>query len=191
MQKYKIAGFSLPSLFEQSAEKFTKLLLLYNKTHNISGARDKERVFENIKDSLFPLSFLPFLPSSAIDIGSGAGFPAIPLAIVLPECSFTLYEPKPKKSAFLHMVKCELGLDNVEIKSKRIEEDEPFVVDMITSRAVGKAKFLIQLSKDFYNENTMVLLYKGERAKDEVEGLNARIFSREKRQYVLLRGLDA
>jgi 16S rRNA (guanine527-N7)-methyltransferase len=167
------------------------MLLSYNKTHNITGARDKAQIFENIEDSLFPLRFLPSLPTSAIDIGSGAGFPAIPLAMALPECSFILYEPKPKKSAFLHMAKCELKLSNVEIKSKRIEEDEPLVVDMITSRAVGKVKFLIQLSKGFYDKNTLMLLYKGERAKDETAGLNAEIFSRKKRQYVLLRGLDA
>ncbi|MDR2080955.1 MAG: 16S rRNA (guanine(527)-N(7))-methyltransferase RsmG [Campylobacteraceae bacterium] len=180
----------MDSDLRNSCDIFCEMLLSYNKTHNITGARDKAHVFENIEDSLFPLRFLPFLPLSAIDIGSGAGFPAMFLAIALPKCSFILYEPKPKKSAFLHMAKCELKLDNVEIKSKRIEEDKPFVVDMITSRAVGKVKFLIQLSKGFYNKNTMMLLYKGERARDEIEGLNAQIFSRKKRQYVLLRGLD-
>jgi 16S rRNA (guanine527-N7)-methyltransferase len=177
--------------FRQKCDIFCELLLLYNKTHNISGARDRASVFENIEDSLFPLRFLPFSPLSAVDIGSGAGFPAIPLAMALPECRFTLYEPKPKKSAFLYMAKSELSLANVEIKTKRIEKDSPRVVDMITSRAVGEAKFLIQLSKGFYDNNTMMLLYKGERAQSEVAGLNAQIFSHGKRQYVLLRGLNA
>ncbi|MFV0482226.1 MAG: RsmG family class I SAM-dependent methyltransferase, partial [Campylobacteraceae bacterium] len=73
----------LPASFvpkQEEVERFCDLLLMYNKTHNISGSKNKNDVLENMFDSLYPLQFLDFIPKSIIDIGSGAGFPALVLA---------------------------------------------------------------------------------------------------------------
>ncbi|MDR2342078.1 MAG: 16S rRNA (guanine(527)-N(7))-methyltransferase RsmG [Campylobacteraceae bacterium] len=184
-------GFSLPSSFEQSAQNFTKTLLLYNKTHNITGAKDIKSIEENIYDSIYPLQFLESNPENAIDIGSGGGFPAVILALAIPSCCFTLYEPIAKKSAFLHLIKSELNISNINIKTKRIEEDNSKVVDLITSRAVCDTALLIKLSKGFYDKNTIMLFYKGQRADEEILNLtNVKIFSRQKRKYIFIKGLD-
>ena len=63
--------------FWQQIDTFATLLLNYNKTHNISGAKSKEVVLKNVEDSIYPLEFLELDGvKNAIDIGSGAGFPA-------------------------------------------------------------------------------------------------------------------
>jgi 16S rRNA (guanine527-N7)-methyltransferase len=192
VQRYKIADFHLPNFFEQAVEKFTETLLLYNKTHNITGAKNKTDIQENIYDSIYPLQFLKNRPKSAIDIGSGGGFPAVILALAMPSCHFMLYEPVAKKSAFLHLIKSKLGISNMDIKTKRVEEDEPQIVDLITSRAVCDTKLLIKLSKGFYDKNTIMLFYKGQRADSEISDLkNAQIFTREKRKYILIKGSDS
>jgi 16S rRNA (guanine527-N7)-methyltransferase len=191
MRKYETVNFSLPRFFEQNAEKFTAALLLYNKTHNITGAKNSATIHDNIYDSIYPLQFLKVKPKNAIDIGSGGGFPAVILALAMPYCRFALYEPIAKKSAFLHLIKSELDISNIEIKTKRVEEDTPQIVDLITSRAVCDTKLLIKLSKGFYDKNTIMLFYKGQRADDEISDLeNAQIFVREKRKYIFIKGLE-
>ncbi|MDR2790563.1 MAG: 16S rRNA (guanine(527)-N(7))-methyltransferase RsmG [Campylobacteraceae bacterium] len=190
MQKYKITNFSLPPFFEQSMQIFTKFLLLYNKTHNITGIKNAAIADENIYDSIYPLQFLKSSPKTAIDIGSGGGFPAVVLAAAMPSCHFTLYEPAAKKSAFLHLIKNELDISNMNIKTKRIEEDAAKTVELITSRAVCDTALLIKLSKGFYDKNTIMLFYKGQRAEEEILNLkNVQIFTRQKRKYIFIKGL--
>ncbi|MDR0762190.1 MAG: 16S rRNA (guanine(527)-N(7))-methyltransferase RsmG [Campylobacteraceae bacterium] len=192
IKTFHLNGFSLPNCFEQSAQSFAKTLLLYNKTHNITGAKNMADIQENIYDSIYPLQFLESNPKNAIDIGSGGGFPAVILALAVPSCHFTLYEPIAKKSAFLHLIKSELNISNMDVKTKRIEEDEPKSVDLITSRAVCDTGLLIKLSKGFYDKNTIMLLYKGQRAGEEILNLkNVQIFARQKRKYILIKGLDS
>jgi 16S rRNA (guanine527-N7)-methyltransferase len=189
MQKYN--ELNLPPSFHKNAELFAQTLLSYNKTHNITGAKDIKSAYENIYDSVYPIKFFKKTPKSAIDIGSGAGFPALVLSFAMPECHFTLYEPIAKKSAFLHMVKSKMSLENVEIKTKRVEQDEPKVVELITSRAVGDVSLLMKLSKGFYDKSSVMILYKGQRAMNEVLTFkNAQIFTREQRRYVIFEGME-
>ena len=177
-------------LKSQKIKTFANLLLSYNKIHNISGAKNIDDINENIIDSIYALKYFDFVPKSAIDIGSGAGFPAIVLAIALENCEFTLHEPIAKKSAFLHLVKNELNLKNVKIETKRVEDSNIHLVELITSRAVGDTKFLIDISKGFYDENTLFLLYKGSFAKEETkEFSDVKIYERNLRKYVFLKGI--
>ncbi|MDR1285676.1 MAG: 16S rRNA (guanine(527)-N(7))-methyltransferase RsmG [Campylobacteraceae bacterium] len=190
-QKYKLINFSFPNFFEQSVEDFTKMLLLYNKTHNITGSKNATDIQENIYDSVYPLQFLNNEFKNATDIGSGAGFPAVVLALAMPYCHFTLYEPIAKKSAFLHLIKSELDISNIDIKTSRIEKGKPKIVDLITSRAVCGTDLLIKLSKGFYDKNTIMLFYKGQKANEEIANLkNAQIFTRGLRRYILIKGLN-
>ena len=86
----ELENFTLPQEFDGKISLYIKTLLTYNKTHNICGARVEKEALENIYDSIFALNFLDFEPKNAIDIGSGAGFPAIALAIALQNCNFSL-----------------------------------------------------------------------------------------------------
>ncbi len=172
-------------------DEYTKLLLQYNKVHRLSGAKDVSEVDANIEDSLYPMQFLtPSKISTAVDIGTGAGFPGLILAMAYPKIHFTLVEPLMKRTAFLHLVKSKLGLENVTIKSDRIENIEPFEADLITSRAVAKTGALIDLASTFIGEKTVLLFYKGEGVHEELNAAwKSEVINRGKRNYLFIKGL--
>ncbi|WP_120955795.1 16S rRNA (guanine(527)-N(7))-methyltransferase RsmG [Helicobacter mehlei] len=148
---------------------FAHLLLEWGGVHNLSGAKSHQDIKNNIQDSLQVLDFIqPF--RSCLDIGSGAGFPAIPLSLACPHARFILLEPNAKKVAFLHHLKGALGLDNLEIKRVRIEALSPKteLVDLITSRALMQAKDLIALSVPFLRNQGHFLFYKGSQLRTEI-----------------------
>ena len=178
-------------MIEKDYEVFIDLILKYNKVHNITGAKDAESVIRNIEDSLYPMEFLPLdTIKTAIDIGTGAGFPGLILAMALPDIHFTLYEPIAKKSSFLHLIKTTLGLKNVTVSTKRVEQAQAFDVDLISSRAVTNTDMLIELCKDYITPKTLLLFYKGERVDEEVTNLkNYKIYKKDKRNYLLIKDI--
>lgn len=182
----------LPDSFEKQCEKFCDLILQYNKTHNITGAKTRQAVFNNIEDSIYPLNFLHVKDiKQAIDIGSGAGFPGLLLALAMPDTHFTLFEPIKKKSAFLHLAKAILKIDNVSIVSQRIEEAKAFKADLISSRAVTDTNLLITLCKNFIAKKTFLLFYKGENVTQEITHLKEySIYNKGKRNYLLIKDID-
>ncbi len=172
-------------------KKYTQLLLQYNKIHRLSGAKNSAEVEANIEDSLYPSHFVDFSQiKNAVDIGTGAGFPGMILAIAHPSIHFTLVEPLMKRTAFLHLVKSTYDLKNVTIRQARIEDIEPFDADLITSRAVAKTDFLLKLATNFIYHDTQFLFYKGEGVFDEVdEAMEYEIIPRGKRNYLYIKGL--
>ncbi len=186
--------FKSPFCYNQNMKNFntfTKLLLEYNKIHRLSGAKNAHEVEENIEDSLYPMQFLDLEKiKNAVDIGTGAGFPGMILAIAYPDIEFTLVEPLMKRTAFLHLVKSSYGLQNVTIKSDRIENIKSFKVDLITSRAVAKTEFLINLAHEFIGEDSILLFYKGENVYNEIkEEMKTKIIQRGKRNYLFIEGI--
>ena len=104
--------------FKKRLEIYENLFQNYGKVHNISAFKQLEN---EIIDSLKILDFKDFsFAENAIDIGSGAGFPALFLALVL-QTKFTLFEPNAKKAAFLMLAKSELGLGNLSVVKSKIE----------------------------------------------------------------------
>jgi 16S rRNA (guanine527-N7)-methyltransferase len=169
---------------------YTNLLLKYNKVHRLSGSKNEQEVEKNIEDSLYPMNFIDFEKiKKVVDIGTGAGFPGMILAIAFPEVHFTLVEPLMKRTAFLHLVKSTYGLQNVDIIRGRIEDIEAFEADLITSRAVAKTDFLLGLAEGFIGENTEILFYKGENVYDEIhDDMDYEIIKRGKRNYLWIKG---
>jgi len=188
-----MAASLLPDIFWQQVDTFATLLLQYNQTHNISGAKTKEAVLKNVEDSIYPLEYLNVNElKNAIDIGTGAGFPGLLLALALPHVHFTLFEPIAKKSAFLHLAKTTLELKNVDISTNRVEKVTPFKVDLISSRAVTNTKMLVKLCKQFIDPSTTLLFYKGELVEEEIKGLsNCHVYQRDKRYYLIMKDVDA
>ncbi len=177
---------SIPESFLDKAEKYKELLLKWNKTHNLTGAKTAAQIDEFIVDAVEPITFLPPI-HNAMDIGSGAGFPGMILAFALPSTHFTLVEPLQKRSSFLQFVVASLGLTNVTVKSMRVEHLIPQEFDFITSRAVTDTKMLLKLSKPFRTDGTLLLFYKGEKVYDEVdETLNYRVIEKQNRHYLLI-----
>lgn len=146
---------------------YERLFLQYNKVHNISHFKELE---SQIIDSLKVLDFRDLNSiQNAIDIGSGAGFPAVFLALIL-QSDFHLFEPNAKKASFLHLAKTELGLLNIHIHSQKVQDFSPkFKAQLITSRALMKVVPLIKLCEGFFDENSLFLFYKGSELKNEFQ----------------------
>jgi len=176
----------LPENFFYNIQKYKEHLFKWNKIHNLTGAKDEKTLNEFIYDSVFPVSFLPKV-KSILDIGTGAGFPGMILAFALPDTQVTLVEPLAKRASFLQFIKADLGLENVTVVKKRVEEMPTQIFELITSRAVTDTKMLLQLSENFRDENSKLLFYKGERVFDEVdESMPHKIVQTKKRHYLLL-----
>ncbi len=173
--------------FFEKIEQYKALLAKWNKVHNLTGAKSTDQIDDFIVDALFPVTFLPPL-GRAMDIGTGAGFPGMVLAIALPKTRFTLVEPLAKRASFLQFVKADLGLENVEVKAVRVEQLESAPYDMITSRAVTDTQMLLKLSEPFCVPGTLLLFYKGERVYDEVnETLDYQVIEAQNRHYLLIK----
>lgn len=179
-------NISLPETFLPQALRYKELLMQWNKIHNLTGAKNPTQIDEFIVDAVEPITFLPPI-QKAMDIGTGAGFPGMILALALPQTHFTLVEPLSKRASFLQFVKADLELDNVTVKALRVEQLPHESYDFITSRAVTDTKMLLELSKPFRDKGTLLLFYKGEKVYDEVdETLNYQIIEKQNRHYLLI-----
>lgn len=178
-----MSKFETPSNFKEQVDKFTQILHKFNKIHSLTNYKNIDEI---VADSIKPLEFMKFYPHVAIDVGSGAGFPAIFLALVLKDCAWTLFEPNLKKASFLSYVKADLDISNLSVKSEKIEASQPFIAELITSRALMKTKDLINLCEGFYDKDTQFLLYKGSSVEAELEGINAKIYNDKNRNYVCI-----
>ncbi len=174
--------------FFSRVQKYKEHLHKWNKIHNLTGSTDEERLNYFIHDAIYPITFLPKV-DKVMDIGTGAGFPGLILAMALPDVHFTLVEPLKKRVSFLQFVKADLKLDNVTVKRSRVQDLEPEHFDLITSRAVTDTKLLLSLSQNFRDEKTHLLFYKGEKVYEEVPtDLDHEIIETKKRHYLLIKG---
>ncbi|QOY51653.1 16S rRNA (guanine(527)-N(7))-methyltransferase RsmG [Candidatus Sulfurimonas baltica] len=179
-------NISLPENFFYNVQKFKEHLFKWNKIHNLTGAKDEKTIDEFIYDAVFPISFLP-KTKNLLDIGTGAGFPGMILAFGLPDTQVTLVEPLAKRASFLQFVKADLGLDNVRVVKKRVEDMESEIFELVTSRAVTDTNMLLKLSENFRDKNSKLLFYKGEKVYDEVgSDLKHKVIKTKNRHYLLI-----
>ena len=149
-------------------EDFASLLHEWNQIHNLTGAKTIDAIYVNIVDSLYPLTFIA-KPTTLLDVGTGAGFPGLVLAIALPKTEVVLAEPLKKRVSFLKYAAIDLELSNVKVEAKRVENVEHEAFDLISSRAVTNTKLLLDLTKNISDDKTEYLFYKGSRVFDEIE----------------------
>lgn len=184
--KLQSQRISLDEACFKQFDTYAQELLKWNKIHNLTGASSLESVEENIFDSLYPLKFIDDF-TSCMDIGSGGGFPALPLAIARPSAQFILIEPRTKRASFLQNIAAQLGLNNVKVRAIGIEQvliSEVNNLDLITSRALMEAKSLMQLARKFLNNEGYFLLYKGSGFRAEMPSMSVEeCFTRENRIY--------
>jgi len=182
-------NIKLPENFFYNIQKYKEHLFKWNKVHNLTGARDEQTLNEFIYDAVFPVSFLPKV-KTLMDIGTGAGFPGMILAFALPDTEVTLVEPLAKRASFLQFIKADLGLENVTVVKKRVEQMDSQIFDIITSRAVTDTKMLLELSQNFRDKDSKLLFYKGEKVfdevKDGVKDMQHKIIETDNRHYLLL-----
>jgi 16S rRNA (guanine527-N7)-methyltransferase len=143
---------------------YMKLLKKWNQTIPLTSLEeDSEIVARHFGESIFAGRFLAFESGRHADVGSGAGFPGLPLKIAFTALRVTLLEPNLKKCAFLREVREALALESVEVVRSTYEDfaapPEPF--DFICSRALGGYRRLLQWSRQALNPSGRVILWLG------------------------------
>ena len=141
----------------------------WNRRVNLTAVRDREAmVTAHLVDSL---AVRPYLRGARIlDIGTGAGFPGLPLAIAEPERQFTLLDSNNKKVAFVEHVSRLLGLDNVAVVRSRAEDFAPGKrFDTVVARAVAALPKLLAIAGHHVREDGVFVALKGRYPAEELE----------------------
>jgi 16S rRNA (guanine527-N7)-methyltransferase len=130
-----------------------------------SGATERELIVRHVLDCLAAWENISALARREVaDVGSGAGFPGIPLAVFLPEARFTLVEPTAKKSAFLRNVAILAGLPNVRVAEARLEQLEQRF-DLVVFRAFSPLHRSLDALQRILLPGGVIVAYKGKRAR--------------------------
>ncbi len=148
-------------------QQYAGLLLDWNRRLNLTGARSMAELEGHLADAQRLLSLDWSGVESVVDIGSGGGLPAIPLAIQLPQIRFTLVEADRRKAAFLQHVGGTLALQNVAVSAVRAEvlgHDPAFreQFDRATARAAAPPAVLLELALPFLRVGGLVIDQVGE-----------------------------
>ncbi len=171
-----ISGLELTTSDEQKTKLLTLLeqLVKWNKSYNLTAIKDPmEGLTLHLLDSV---AITPFIQQQRIlDVGTGAGFPGLPLAIMLPEVQFTLLDSNSKKIRFIRQQIHLLGLDNVQVIHSRVEQPREERFDGIISRAFASIQDMIQLTEHLLEQQGRWLLMKGQYSSQEVSNLSDRV----------------
>lgn len=171
-----------PHINEQQKEKFEKLFDLYsywNSQINVISRKDIEQLYErHVLHSLGIAKVISFKPKTKIlDVGTGGGFPGIPLAILFPESNFHLVDSIGKKIKVVNAVSESLGLENIYAEQTRAEQvNDKF--DFVVSRAVTRLPEFVEwvkkkVMKTSFNELPNGILYlKGGDLEEELSSMN-------------------
>ncbi len=165
----KLSGVSRETLAR--LKRFVGLLTDWNTRHNLVSAKSLEDVWRrHVWDSAQLSAFIPPRARSLVDLGSGAGFPGIVLAILLrerPDFRTVLYEATAKKCTFLRAAAERLDL-NIEIRNARIEKAANEYFDVVTARACAPLERLLGYAQHFAGPNTVCLFLKGQNLEAEL-----------------------
>lgn len=154
-------------LNEEQLEQFkiySDFLLEYNKNTNLTAIRNKDGIYlKHFFDSLLILKDVPLVSEEVLDIGSGAGFPGVPLKIIRPNLKLTLLDSNGKKTAFLKELRKKLKID-YQVVNERAEEyvkTHREVYEVVLSRAVSAMPILSELALPFVTVGGLFIPYKG------------------------------
>jgi 16S rRNA (guanine527-N7)-methyltransferase len=160
------AGGQLSAGQLESIRNYVELLLLWNRSMSLTSIEDPvEIVARHFGESIFAATTVPIRKGRLADVGSGAGFPGLPLKIISDELSIVLLEPNQKKCAFLNEVKRKLAFERVEIRRSRYEQyppDREALFDFICSRALGSYRQLLKWAQAALTPRGKVVLWLGE-----------------------------
>ena len=158
----------------EDLQKFIEMMLEYNKIHNLTSITDVDEVIlKHLLDSVLPIGLLKET-DRILDIGCGAGFPSVPLAIVNRNLNITAIDSVQKKTDFVGLVKNELKLDNLTVHHTRIEdfarlEGERESYDVVLSRAVAPLNVIVEYSAPMLKDGGYIFAYKGVNFEEEIK----------------------
>ncbi len=137
-----------------------ELLERWSTRHNLVGPGTPEQWLE--RHTLDSLAAEPFLPSGPVlDIGSGAGFPGLPVAVARPDCRLTLVEPRQKRAAFLRNAVATCGLVNAVIEERSVGKGERGAFTAAISRATWPLPRLLELAAPLVASGGRVVAFLG------------------------------
>jgi len=158
---------------------YLDLVEKWNRVYNLTAIREREEMIKlHFLDSLSILKHVHV--KNILDVGSGAGFPGIVLAITKPELKVTVMDSVNKKTTFMQQVKSELSLMNLDVVNSRVEDYQPTTLfEAVTSRAFSNLKNMMSLTQHTLQKEGVWLAMKSKDVKQEVEAF-------EKNQFTLI-----
>ncbi|MEL7218583.1 MAG: 16S rRNA (guanine(527)-N(7))-methyltransferase RsmG [Pseudomonadota bacterium] len=158
-------------------EQFARMLLAENEVQNLISKPSEANLWQrHIADSAQLLEHVPReTPGPWLDLGTGAGFPGIVIAILRPNLPVFLVESRSRRVEFLQSSVDALGLDSCTVIGDRLERVEPFETGVISARAFAPLEKLLRLSAPFSTKATRYVLPKGRSATHECEQLKPSI----------------
>jgi 16S rRNA (guanine527-N7)-methyltransferase len=151
--------------------QYLELLLKWNRTYNLTAVRNpQDMVTRHLLDSLAIASHLD--GERLIDVGTGAGLPGVPLAILFPDREIHLLDSNGKKTRFLFQVKTSLRLDNIRIHHQRVESCHPVTpYDQVLSRAFASLHDMVVGCRHLLRQGGWLLAMKGALPTEEIASI--------------------
>ena len=149
---------------------YVDLLLRWNQRSSLTTVTDPEGIVRfHFGESLLAVPAVPIRHGRLADVGSGAGFPAVPIRMVSEDLNVILIESNQKKATFLAEIVRELQLSNVDVRRSRMEDIDfaSDTVDFVTARALGIDDEFLDWSRKALNPNGSVVLWLGEESAQE------------------------
>ncbi|MFZ9614586.1 MAG: 16S rRNA (guanine(527)-N(7))-methyltransferase RsmG [Candidatus Methylopumilus sp.] len=158
---------------------YLNLVEKWNRVYNLTAIRERDEMIKlHFLDSLSILNHVHV--KNILDVGSGAGFPGIVLAITKPELKVTVMDSVNKKTTFMQQVKSELSLTNLDVVNSRVEDYQPTTLfEAVTSRAFSNLKNMMSLTQHTLQKEGVWLAMKSKDVREELEAF-------EKNQYTLI-----
>jgi 16S rRNA (guanine527-N7)-methyltransferase len=169
-----LGEFKLPAYDNQvlQIQQYIGILLAWNEKINLTAIRDPlEILYRHICESMYASVAVPVENGRLADVGSGGGFPGLPLKIIRPDLRVFLIESSIKKVTFLAEVTRELGLKDVQVLARRYEElgEEIAPLDYVCSRALGEFPAFLDWAKSEQIAAKRVILWIGARDLPEIQ----------------------
>lgn len=173
-------GLSIDDKQDAQFRAYYDFLIEYNKKTNLTRITDeREAKFKHFHDSLLLTRSIDFSRiRSMCDMGSGAGFPGIPIKLVFPHVNLTLIDSLGKRVRFLNLLKEHLDLERVDVVSGRVEDvakKRQNAFDLVTARALGHTAIVAEMGLPMVRVNGHLIIMKGGSYRDELEESRATI----------------
>ncbi len=164
-------SLSLPNDRVELLARFIRLLTKWNRVYNLTAVREIDKMVSlHLLDSLVAVPYIK--GNRIIDVGTGPGLPGVPLSIACPQWQFVLLDSNRKKTRFVSQAVIELGLENVEIVTARVEDFQPLTrFSTVIARAFASIPNMLKLTGHLCAPSGNFVFMKGVFPSEELAGL--------------------